>query len=121
MKKYIILLVVLLSFSNANASHLLGGEITWQCLTSGPNQGEYIFTMKLYRDCDGITFLQAQTLEMWGAGAPFTTITLDFNSLIQIFLQMEMRQIVELLVWIVLLGMLEQLKNIFIRLHLLHY
>ena len=22
---------------------------------------------------------ESQTLEMWGAGAPFTTITLDFN------------------------------------------
>ena len=85
MKKIILLLAVLLAFSNANASHLLGGEITWQCLTSGPNQGEYIFTMKLYRDCDGITLsTAAQTLEMWGAGAPFTTITLDFDTVIDI-------------------------------------
>ena len=85
MKKFILLLAVLLAFSNANASHLLGGEITWQCLTSGPNQGEYIFTMKLYRDCDGITLsTAAQTLEMWGAGAPFTTITLDFDTVIDI-------------------------------------
>ncbi|MDB4251066.1 hypothetical protein N9815_01910, partial [Flavobacteriales bacterium] len=85
MKKFILLLAVLLAFSNANASHLLGGEITWQCLTSGPNQGEYIFTMKLYRDCDGITLPTGpQTLEMWGAGAPFTTITLDFDNAIDI-------------------------------------
>jgi len=85
MKKFILLLAVLLAFSNANASHLLGGEITWQCLTSGPNQGEYIFTMKLYRDCDGITLSTGpQTLEMWGVGAPFTTITLDFDTVIDI-------------------------------------
>jgi len=85
MKKVILLLVASFTFFNVNASHLLGGEITWECLTSGPNQGEYVFTMKLYRDCDGITLSQAaQTLEMWGAGAPFTTITLDFDTAVDI-------------------------------------
>ncbi len=85
MKKIILLLVVLFTFSNANASHLLGGEITWQCLKSGPNQGEYIFTMKLYRDCDGIALSQlAQDLDMWGAGAPVTSISLDFDTVIDI-------------------------------------
>lgn len=36
------------------ASHLMGGEITWVALTSGPNAGSYVFTLKLYRDCAGI-------------------------------------------------------------------
>jgi len=85
MKKIILLLTVLFTFSNANASHLLGGEITWQCIKSGPNQGEYIFTMKLYRDCDGITLSQfPQDLDMWGAGAPVTSISLDFDTVIDI-------------------------------------
>ena len=36
---------------DARASHLLGGEITYQCITSGTNAGKLIFTMKLYRAC----------------------------------------------------------------------
>jgi len=34
----------------AKASHLMGGEITWAC----QGNGNYIFTMKLYRDCNGV-------------------------------------------------------------------
>ena len=36
----------------------MGGELTWICLKGGPNVGQYIFEMKVYRDCDGITFSQ---------------------------------------------------------------
>lgn len=32
------------------ASHLMGGEITWEC----QGNGQYIFKLKLYRDCNGI-------------------------------------------------------------------
>jgi gliding motility-associated-like protein len=32
------------------ASHLMGGEITWECQGSG----QYIFKLKFYRDCNGI-------------------------------------------------------------------
>ncbi|MEP7263976.1 MAG: T9SS type A sorting domain-containing protein [Bacteroidota bacterium] len=46
MKKIILLLLVLLEVNCANASHMMGGEITWEC--SGSN---YIFTLKVYRDC----------------------------------------------------------------------
>lgn len=37
-------------FSEIRASHLMGGEITWNCVGGG----QYVFTMKLYRDCNGI-------------------------------------------------------------------
>ncbi len=33
------------------ATHIMGGEITWSCTPSG----QYIFRMKLYRDCQGIS------------------------------------------------------------------
>lgn len=50
MKKLIILLLIsTCSFFNANATHLMGGEITWECLGTG----KYIFTLKIYRDCNG--------------------------------------------------------------------
>lgn len=42
----------------ASASHIMGGEITWRCT---PN-GQYIFQMKLYRDCNGISSPGSATL-----------------------------------------------------------
>ena len=45
------ILILLLFLSNTSfASHLLGGEIVWECL---PN-GKYRFTLTIYRDCTGI-------------------------------------------------------------------
>src|SRR5689334_5745764 len=35
--------------AQVSASHLMGGEITWTC--SGT---QYVFHVKLYRDCNGI-------------------------------------------------------------------
>lgn len=50
LKKIIIpVLFLCLLYSKANASHLMGGEITWEC----QGNGQYIFTVKLYRDCNG--------------------------------------------------------------------
>ncbi len=41
----------------------MGGEITWKCIPTGqPNAGKFIFTMKVYRECGGITFGSNQTL-----------------------------------------------------------
>ncbi|MEP7263975.1 MAG: T9SS type A sorting domain-containing protein [Bacteroidota bacterium] len=54
MKKLFLLLLILLEVNCANASHMMGGEITWQC--SGSN---YIFTLKVYRDCRGSGFTTA--------------------------------------------------------------
>jgi len=47
---FIVALLTIASF-NTQASHLLGGEIYWECT---PN-GQYIFTLVLYRDCTGIS------------------------------------------------------------------
>ena len=40
-----------LIFFQARATHLMGGEITWAC----QGNGQYIFQLKLYRDCNGIS------------------------------------------------------------------
>lgn len=47
MKKLLFILLILLMASPSFATHYMGGEITWECL---PN-GNYRFTMKLYREC----------------------------------------------------------------------
>ena len=47
--RIIIFLLLLLLSKQTQATHLMGGEITWQC----QGNGNYIFTLKLYRDCSG--------------------------------------------------------------------
>src|SRR3954470_5339764 len=50
LKKIIIpILFMCLFYSKTQASHLMGGEITWEC----QGNGSYVFTVKLYRDCNG--------------------------------------------------------------------
>jgi gliding motility-associated-like protein len=46
----ILVVLLLLSTLRVEATHLMGGEIIWEC----QGDGRYIFTMKLYRDCNGI-------------------------------------------------------------------
>ena len=55
MRKLLTILLMLFIFTNdLSASHLMGGEITWKCIKSGPDSGKYIFTIKVYRDCQGV-------------------------------------------------------------------
>jgi len=50
MRKLLLILTALFFFHSAKATHLLGGEITWEAL----GNDQYIFTLKIYRDCSGI-------------------------------------------------------------------
>lgn len=74
MKKLLLLLVLLLSGwgYETRASHLMGGEVTWDCVKTGPNTGRFIFTVKLYRDCNGIPGPGTVTLQTnapgWAGG-----------------------------------------------------
>jgi hypothetical protein len=75
-KKLILLSCLLcLFFTKAEASHLMGGEITWEC----QGGGQYIFTMKLYRDCNGATVSPLVSLDITNY-TPTTTITLNLVS-----------------------------------------
>lgn len=58
--------------SDLFASHYMGGEITWQCL---PN-GRFRFIMKLYRECNGITYGAAETINVANCPA-VTTISMN--------------------------------------------
>ena len=84
MLKKFFFISVLLFFSfltkKCYSSHLMGGEITWECLKTGPNAGSYVFTLKVYRDCAGITVSTfAQTINVWGHPT-VSTITANFIS-----------------------------------------
>lgn len=48
--RYALILFVCLLSSQLSASHLQGGEITWECQSNGT----YRFTLVIYRDCGGI-------------------------------------------------------------------
>tara|TARA_B100001250_G_scaffold125620_1_gene106843 strand:+ start:3724 stop:7746 length:4023 start_codon:yes stop_codon:yes gene_type:complete len=55
MKKVILSVFLSFIFSfTSQATHLMGGEITWKCVKSGPDAGKYIFQVKIYRDCNGV-------------------------------------------------------------------
>lgn len=47
--KILILLMLVLGWNWSKATHLVGGEITWECL----GNGNYVFHLNLYRDCSG--------------------------------------------------------------------
>ena len=53
MKKLIVSLLFIFCSYSSFSTHFMGGEITWTCITGGPDVGKYIFEMKIYRDCNG--------------------------------------------------------------------
>jgi gliding motility-associated-like protein len=69
--KSLITLVVLLLTIDAFASHYAGGEITWQCL----GNGRFRFIMKLYRECNGITYNNQETI-LSNSSVPSITMSL---------------------------------------------
>ena len=78
MKKFFVFILSILFSFNTFSSHLMGGEITWECLKSGPDAGKYIFTMKVYRDCSGISVSTiTQVIQVWNHPT-VTGIDVDF-------------------------------------------
>jgi gliding motility-associated-like protein len=76
----------------ASAAHIIGGEITYQCLgyTNGDtssNSRTYVFTMRIYRDCQGSganfdsapggSFTASVTIYRGSSNVPFLTLYLQ--------------------------------------------
>lgn len=57
MRLILLFLMGIFMFSKtAEAAHIIGGELTYECLGADPNQSGnniYLFTMRVYRDCQG--------------------------------------------------------------------
>lgn len=53
MKRLIVLLFGLMLSVQGFGTHLLGGEIWWRCIETGPYAGKYHIYLRLYRDCSG--------------------------------------------------------------------
>lgn len=64
MKKLILVLVLAFNINTVMASHLMGGEITWECIKSGNKKGAYVFSVKVYRDCQGIPVSTGMSLDV---------------------------------------------------------
>jgi len=79
MKKITLLLFFLSVFLNVKATHLMGGEITWECIKTGPKAGFYVFQVKVYRDCQGIAIDTTMSLDVHNVPG-MTTIPLTWIS-----------------------------------------
>ncbi|MDC0204656.1 T9SS type A sorting domain-containing protein [Flavobacteriales bacterium] len=79
MKKILFILAILFAFIDVKATHLMGGEITWKCIKSGPNIGFYVFEVKVYRDCQGIAINTSMNLDVHNVPG-MTSIALNWIS-----------------------------------------
>ena len=78
LKLFIVIGIIIFSSQSLKASHYMGGEITWECVPAGqPNAGKFIFYLKAYRECNGITFGSTVSLL---SNSPEDTIVLNIVS-----------------------------------------
>lgn len=73
-KLYIVFCIFICTFHSIHlkASHLFGGEITWECLSNGL----FVFKMKVYRECSGLPHPYInQTLDVLGNPLPNNGLT----------------------------------------------
>ncbi|MCF8463498.1 MAG: gliding motility-associated C-terminal domain-containing protein [Flavobacteriales bacterium] len=60
---FVMLVALALNSPFAKAAHIPSGELYWECITSGPDAGKFIFYMTAYRDCSSSTaFIAAPQL-----------------------------------------------------------
>jgi gliding motility-associated-like protein len=76
MKKFsILVLFAFFRFINVEASHVMGGEITWIC-----QGGNYIFELVFYRDCNGADInTVSETIKVWNHSS-INQFTVNFVS-----------------------------------------
>lgn len=68
----------LFSFSNTSASHFVGGQITWECLSTG----KYVFNLQAYVDCSGASWpFYGTHLSIYGTPLPRGNNNQAFDSI----------------------------------------
>ena len=80
MKKILFLLIVSLTIlGESKATHIVGGEIGWDCLANG----KFRFYMVVYRDCTGVQFrYENETLFIDGSTYPKTVTGSQITSIV---------------------------------------
>lgn len=68
---------------NAKAEHIIGGDIYWECVTTGPDAGKFIFYLKLYRDCAVNSVVSSQGHFLQITNHPTFTGNIDLNLISQ--------------------------------------
>ncbi|NVK26683.1 MAG: gliding motility-associated C-terminal domain-containing protein [Flavobacteriia bacterium] len=80
MRKLLLVAIGLMFSMQSFGSHLLGGEVWWRCITTGPQAGKYHFYLRLYRDCSGATMPSGpQTVNGGPLGSMTLTTLTDVN------------------------------------------
>jgi hypothetical protein len=75
----LILLFILGLFFQSRASHVMGGELTWEC-----QGGNYVFTLVFFRDCNGAEInAVSENIRVWNHPT-LTSINLPFVARIDI-------------------------------------
>jgi hypothetical protein len=75
-----LILLSLLKPNHASATHILGGELSWQC----QGNGSYVFDLILYRDCNGFDVtIGSENIAVWNHPS-VTQITANFISRVDI-------------------------------------
>ncbi|HET6991763.1 MAG TPA: hypothetical protein VFJ43_10585, partial [Bacteroidia bacterium] len=76
LKRILVFIPILIAGSfQLRASHLMGGEITWTC----QGNGQFVFHMKLYRDCNGVQGPATASLDVFN-NPSLTTIAMNLVS-----------------------------------------
>lgn len=82
MKKIFPFLLLIFLFSQTKASHIIGGDITYTWV--GPGVNTYSVKLNLYRDCDGITMQNPETItakSVCGANFQFSVNLIALNGM----------------------------------------
>ncbi len=81
---FAVILMYLMTGNKARASHIIGGDIYWECISSGPDAGKFIFYLSLYRDCS-VTGVVVSAPELYVANCPvFQSFPLNLLSVIDV-------------------------------------
>jgi len=77
MRKLLIILLAMMSLSKAHAAHLVGGEISYKCVSSAASGNTYQIKLVLYRDCNssGAAFDQFAPIAVYGGPNQNTLVT----------------------------------------------
>lgn len=79
---FLVLSVVFIQTRSVKAAHIIGGDIYWECITTGPDAGKFEFYLTLYRDCsvNAIVSTSDNFIEIYDNGVLIENLLLNLQS-----------------------------------------
>jgi hypothetical protein len=74
MKRLLLTLMILVSALTASATHLIGGDLSYQYVSSSGSNSTYNVLLTLYCDLTGIQVPSTQTVNVTGGGAVYSVV-----------------------------------------------